>query len=392
MGSLVMRAGAEGPACEAFVDDSNTFTVNCTRRDLKEVPSQWPEEVSQINDGDHVLLTFYNNSITNLTTLPPILGGRIAISFKSNKLIEIEDNTFENIAHMVYLDLSNNMITGQVLRSEIFQGPYSKGVYGDIALETLNLGHNKIHSLDRYLFKHTPNISRLYLNNNPIKILDHVTVLALSTAINLQVHLRVTYKANDVLQHHTNATKENSTVQPTKLCRSGLRANDAMRGHNAPRSFLLLVRVPILRNCDDFVTNFIAAEFLHVSMNTLGCRSRMSHRRQSPSAVLDSQLVSSNAWCDQRPSSAQSAIKRLCEGTYQQRGDKNAQHIASIVFKICAAKSAPILTHLFRHSYSFVIIVPDSWKIVLCKLNLVKFNLQRAQLYAFTAKKIPIPL
>lgn len=76
---------------------------------------------------------------------------------------------------------------GEVLRSEIFQGPYKDGIYSDIALETLNLGYNEIHSLDRYLFQHTPNLTRLYLNNNPIEILDYVTLLALSSASNLEV-------------------------------------------------------------------------------------------------------------------------------------------------------------------------------------------------------------
>ncbi|GBP56450.1 hypothetical protein EVAR_40441_1 [Eumeta japonica] len=45
------------------------------------------------------------------------------------------------------------------------------------------------------------------------------------------------------------------TVQRAKLYRSGLSANDVIRRFNVPRPFLLL-RVPILRHCDEFVTNF----------------------------------------------------------------------------------------------------------------------------------------
>lgn len=78
-----------------------------------------------------------------------------------------------------------------MLRSEIFQGSYKDGIYNSIALETLNLGNNEIHSLDRYLFKYTPNLTRLYLNDNPLEILDHVTILALSSATNLQVHKKL---------------------------------------------------------------------------------------------------------------------------------------------------------------------------------------------------------
>ncbi|GBP87921.1 hypothetical protein EVAR_100216_1 [Eumeta japonica] len=51
-----------------------------------------------------------------------------------------------------------------------------------------------------------------------------------------------------------------STEQGTKLCRSELPANDIMRSFNTPRPFLLRLRVPILRHCVAFVTNFTAAE------------------------------------------------------------------------------------------------------------------------------------
>ncbi|GBP63637.1 hypothetical protein EVAR_47975_1, partial [Eumeta japonica] len=50
-------------------------------------------------------------------------------------------------------------------------------------------------------------------------------------------------------------------VQRTKLYRSELPANDVLRKYNAPQTFLLLLRVPNLRYCDAFLTNFTAAEF-----------------------------------------------------------------------------------------------------------------------------------
>ncbi|GBP54350.1 Helicase SKI2W [Eumeta japonica] len=55
---------------------------------------------------------------------------------------------------------------------------------------------------------------------------------------------------------------ENIILQHTKLYRFELPANDMMRRCNTPRSFLLLPRrLPILRHCDAFGTNFTAAEF-----------------------------------------------------------------------------------------------------------------------------------
>lgn len=65
-----------------------------------------------IPDG-HVLITFFNNSITNVTQLAKLPGIRVAISFKSNKIVEIEEDAFRNIDRLVYLDLSNNRISGK---------------------------------------------------------------------------------------------------------------------------------------------------------------------------------------------------------------------------------------------------------------------------------------
>ncbi|XP_026488240.2 chondroadherin-like [Vanessa tameamea] len=175
-----------GP-CDIFSQDVNNLTLNCSRRNIDRIPS-WPEEINKVADRDgHVLITFFNNSITNITELDRVPGNKIAISFKSNRIREIEDDAFKNIHRLVYLDLSNNRLSGDVLRSEIFQGPYNEGVYSQIALETLSLGYNEIHSLDKYLFQYTPNLTRLYLNNNPIELLDHVTLLAISSATKLEV-------------------------------------------------------------------------------------------------------------------------------------------------------------------------------------------------------------
>ncbi|XP_026725125.1 protein artichoke-like isoform X2 [Trichoplusia ni] len=173
--------------CDFSIQDSADLTLNCSRRNINEVPETWPEQVNSIDKDGHVLITFFNNTISNLSQLPSVPGKRVAISFKSNEIVDIEDDAFSNIEGLVYLDLSNNYIAGDVLRSEIFQGRYIDGTYASIGLETLNLGHNDIHSLDRYLFQHTPHLTRLYLNNNPIEILDHVTILALSSATNLEV-------------------------------------------------------------------------------------------------------------------------------------------------------------------------------------------------------------
>lgn len=64
-----------------------------------------------IPDG-HVLITFFNNTISNVSQLPVVPGRRVAISFKSNEIVDIEDDAFSKIEGLVYLDLSNNYISG----------------------------------------------------------------------------------------------------------------------------------------------------------------------------------------------------------------------------------------------------------------------------------------
>ncbi|CAB3253601.1 unnamed protein product [Arctia plantaginis] len=185
--NLAQETNVESAPCDISIQDDNSVILNCSRRNISEIPDNWPERINSLDKDGHVLIRFFNNSITNLSQLPPVMGTRVALIFKCNEIVDIEDDAFSNIEGLVYLDLSNNNITGDVLRSEIFRGRYIDGLYATIALETLILAHNDIHSLDRYLFQYTPNLIRLYLNNNPIEIIDHVTSLALSSATNLEV-------------------------------------------------------------------------------------------------------------------------------------------------------------------------------------------------------------
>ncbi|GBP44761.1 Unconventional myosin-Va [Eumeta japonica] len=82
-------------------------------------------------------------------------------------------------------------------------------------------------------------------------------------------------------------------------CRSELPANDAMRRYNAPRLLLLLLRAPLLRPCDAFVTIFTAADFHSLALilaksprarvkNSLRMKSLDLHRKERVDKLSES--------------------------------------------------------------------------------------------------------
>lgn len=70
----------------------------------------------------------------------------------------------------------------------LFQGKFSVDEYKPLTnLHTLKLGYNAIHTLKSDVFEHTPNLKSLTLDSNPFGVLDHATVMALSTLTYLEV-------------------------------------------------------------------------------------------------------------------------------------------------------------------------------------------------------------
>lgn len=73
------------------------------------------------------------------------------------------------------------------MKADLFRGPTNIKQYEPIELEVLNLEYNLIHSLPKRIFEHTPKLKNLYLNGNPMNVIDSVTILAISSLRNLEV-------------------------------------------------------------------------------------------------------------------------------------------------------------------------------------------------------------
>lgn len=54
-------------------------------------------------------------------------------------------------------------------------------------LKELRLDHNKLHTLNQNIFEHTSFIEILDLSHNPLKVIDHHTLVAITYLAHLKV-------------------------------------------------------------------------------------------------------------------------------------------------------------------------------------------------------------
>lgn len=129
---------------------------------------------------------FDNNGIGELTPFPPL---KIRyLSFRHNLIARIAKDTFKNLTVLEHLDLSYNRLTSEVLVPEVFEGKYAAETYEPLKyLKTLNLGNNRLHTLDPDLFEHFPVLEHLSLDSNPFRVLDHMSAQAISGVSTLRV-------------------------------------------------------------------------------------------------------------------------------------------------------------------------------------------------------------
>lgn len=72
------------------------------------------------------------------------------------------------------------------------QGVYTPGSYMPLRnLRELRLDHNKIHTLNQNIFEHTTDIEILDLSFNPLKMIDHHTLVAITSLTKLKVGISI---------------------------------------------------------------------------------------------------------------------------------------------------------------------------------------------------------
>lgn len=100
----------------------------------------------------------------------------------------------------------------------IFQGLYLPEIYTPLrSLQVLKLSYNDIHSLNSDIFEHIPQLIELRLDGNPLKVIDHPTVIAISSLSALKVILRTNISFVTKIFQFNRMLFINSTILLQKL-------------------------------------------------------------------------------------------------------------------------------------------------------------------------------
>lgn len=132
------------------------------------------------------MASFSYNNIEILQQLPAT-DAQLTFSCRHCGIKYLQEPTFIDVPNIRRLDLSWNEITSDVLTPGIFRSPFDVTHYEPIELVDLDLSHNKLHTLDKKIFEHTPNLTKLNLSYNNLKVLNDPTIMALSSVTGLQV-------------------------------------------------------------------------------------------------------------------------------------------------------------------------------------------------------------
>lgn len=171
--------------CPQENQNSSTIDINCLNvktGDLIYKNNSW---FSEKNESFSIIgVNLQNNGLTELA-IPFVKSDLMALDLSNNSIRNISDGVFANLQKMELLILSNNEI--EYLNPDAFKGVYSNGYYYPLSsLKELVLSNNKLHTLNQDLFEHTTKIERLILRDNPLKMVDQHTMVALGDLPNLK--------------------------------------------------------------------------------------------------------------------------------------------------------------------------------------------------------------
>lgn len=168
------------------VERGRSFSLDCSMKNLQHLFAKWPEE---LGDNQTSVELIYIMSMNKLTTLQqfPTTDAVLLFTCRHCGISSIAANAFIDSPNILTLDLAYNELESSALFAEIFKGPEKDEIYAPIALQKLDLSYNKLTTLDKLIFEHTPNLKFLDLSYNALQIVDESTQWALRSLSNLEI-------------------------------------------------------------------------------------------------------------------------------------------------------------------------------------------------------------
>ncbi|KAI8130787.1 hypothetical protein FF38_00426 [Lucilia cuprina] len=160
--------------------------LSCVMKGFKHILARWPEEFGKNNEKENVIVASFSGNTIDILQQLPSTNGTLSFACRHCGIKHLQVPTFMDVPNIISLDLAYNEITNDELTPDVFRGPYHITSYEPIALIELDLSHNKLNSLDRRIFEHTPNITKLNLSWNSFRVLDNPTTMALASASSLE--------------------------------------------------------------------------------------------------------------------------------------------------------------------------------------------------------------
>ncbi|XP_062546499.1 platelet glycoprotein V isoform X2 [Armigeres subalbatus] len=165
--------------------------LDCSAKNFQHMLASWPDIFDNDLSKQEIVFSLSGNDIKSLQQLPPTEAD-LVFSCRHCNLTELASGAFLDTPNINRLDLSWNLLTGDVLRPDVFRGRYAEQEYESIALDELDLSYNSIGFLDASLFEHMVHLRRLSLAHNPLKELTDGSVTALGSISRLE-HLDLSY-------------------------------------------------------------------------------------------------------------------------------------------------------------------------------------------------------
>ncbi|XP_068153808.1 leucine-rich alpha-2-glycoprotein [Drosophila tropicalis] len=173
--------------CLSTQDSSNRIhqTLNCAMKNFEHILARWPTEFGTQSTGVELVASYSGNRIRLLQQLPAT-NATLTLSCRHCGMQQLQAPLFMDVPNVQGLYLSWNEISDEALKPDLFRGPFKATKYEPIALKDLDLSHNRIARLDRKLFEHTPQLTKLALAYNRLNVLDAATTASIAAVTTLQ--------------------------------------------------------------------------------------------------------------------------------------------------------------------------------------------------------------